>query len=119
MDTTSGTIKCRAINGQIAALDIEGEISAQAEDAMMAAVAEATAMSVRAIILNFTKLRYMTSSGIGLLVTVYIRSNRNNIRLYAVGLQPHYLRIFDLTRLSQSIPVFTTEEEVLEKAELA
>ena len=70
---------------------------------------------VRVVILNFSALDYMTSSGIGLLVTLFIRANRQGRQLYAVGLNSHYQRIFSLTKLNETIPVFATEEEVLQK----
>lgn len=116
MEPTNRKISCRAINEHFAAVDISGEVSSLAEDELMAAISEATALGVRAIILNFTHLEYMTSSGIGLLVTLYVRANRGNIRLFAVGLNDHYQRIFELTRLNQSISVYATEEEVLAAA---
>jgi anti-sigma B factor antagonist len=53
----------------------------------------------------------MNSSGIGVLVTILIRANRQGRRLGAVGLSEHYRQIFELTRLDEAIPVFATEDE--------
>jgi anti-sigma B factor antagonist len=54
----------------------------------------------------------MNSSGIGLLVTLLIRAQRQNQRLMAYGLDQHYQQIFELTRLNEAIGVFPSEMEV-------
>ena len=93
--------------------DIEGEGSAFAEDVLMEAYAEASTPTTRTIILNFSRLEYMNSSGIGLLVTLLIRVNRQKQRLLAYGLSDHYRRIFELTRLNEAIGIYDTEADVL------
>src|SRR5437867_871663 len=60
------TVSVRKVNDQIGVLDIQGEVTAAAETALMDAYAQ-TGTQVRSIILNFTNLVYMNSSGIGLL----------------------------------------------------
>ena len=55
----------------------------------------------------------MNSSGVGLLVTLLIRANRNGQSLSAVGLNEHDRHIFELTRLNEAIRVFETEEDAL------
>jgi anti-sigma B factor antagonist len=56
----------------------------------------------------------MNSSGIGLLVTLLIRANRQKQRLLASGLSEHYRQIFELTRLNEAITIYPTEKEALE-----
>jgi anti-sigma B factor antagonist len=72
---------------------------------------------VRYIILNFSDLEYMNSSGIGLLVTLLIRANRQNQRLLAYGLSEHYRQIFELTRLDEAIMIYENEEASLAATE--
>src|SRR5215207_8668632 len=57
-------------------IDIEGDLTAFAENVLMDAYNQASDGRARAIILNFEDLEYMHSSGIGLLVTLLIRINR-------------------------------------------
>ena len=61
----------------------------------------------------------MNSSGIGLLVTLLIRINRQNQRLIAFGLNQHYKQIFELTRLNEAIPICETEAEAVAVADSA
>lgn len=94
-------------------IDLQGEVNGQAEDALMAAYAEASQSGVRAIILNFSGLEYMNSSGIGLLVTLLIRVQRQKQQLRAFGLTEHYLQIFQLTRLNEAIGIYESEAAAL------
>jgi anti-sigma B factor antagonist len=55
----------------------------------------------------------MNSSGIGLLVTLLIRINRQKQHLLSYGLTEHYQHIFKLTRLSDVIGIYETETNAL------
>ena len=103
----------RKINSTVSIIDIEGDVSAFAEDILMEAYTEASSATTRTIILNFNGLEYMNSSGIGLLVTLLIRANRQKQRMLAFGLSDHYKHIFELTRLNEAIGIYDTEADVL------
>jgi anti-anti-sigma factor len=75
----------------------------------MDAYTRATASGVRTVLLDFSGLDYMNSSGIGLLVTLLIRANRQGQRIGAFGLTAHYRDIFELTRLDEAIHIYDGE----------
>lgn len=102
--------------GAASVIDIQGEVTAQAESALMEAFAQATHGGARTVVLNFSGLEYMNSSGIGLLVTLLIRANRQKQQLLAVGLSEHYQHIFELTRLNEAIRIYASEAEALAAA---
>ena len=95
-------------------IDISGEVSGFAENELMDAYTQANNNGANVIILNFTDLGYMNSSGIGLLVTLLIRVQRQKQRLFAYGLSDHYEQIFELTRLNEAILVHDDEASALE-----
>jgi anti-sigma B factor antagonist len=97
-------------------IEIHGEITAFAEDVLMDAYTQASNGSKKSIVLDFSDLDYMNSSGIGLLVTLLIRANRQNQRVSAVGLDDHYKQIFELTRLDEAIGIYDSEAEALAAA---
>jgi anti-sigma B factor antagonist len=109
-------VNVRQAGPRVAVVDIEGEVSAFAENVLMDAYNQASTDGAEAIVLNFEKLDYMNSSGIGLLVTLLIRANRNGHRLLACGLSEHYQHIFELTRLNEAIRVYDDEAEALAAA---
>jgi anti-sigma B factor antagonist len=92
-----------------AVIDISGELNGNGEEVLMEAYAAASNGRSQAIILNFTNLEYMNSSGIGLLVTLLIRVQRQKQRLLAFGLSDHYRQIFELTRLNEAIGIYDDE----------
>ena len=113
MPQANVVMNVRKINDIVSIIDIQGDISAFAEDVLMEAYSEASSPTTRTIILNFNGLEYMNSSGIGLLVTLLIRVNRQKQRMLAFGLSDHYKHIFELTRLDEAIGIYDTEADVL------
>lgn len=107
------TLTVRPINSATSIIDIQGDLSATAENALMEAYAQASHAATLVIILNFTGLTYMNSSGIGLLVKLLIHINRQHQKLLCYGLSDHYQHIFTLTRLSEVLKAYATEHEAL------
>src|SRR5258708_33764028 len=103
----------RHVNQRIGIIDIQGEVNASVESILTDAFALAGSGGTRVIALNFAGLEYMNSSGIGLLVTLLIRAQRQQQRLIAFGLSDHYQQIFELTRLNEAIKLYQTEAEAL------
>jgi len=112
MSKPIATMSVRKPNDRVSVIDVQGEVTAAAENALMDAYTQGGGQA-RAIILNFSGLEYMNSSGIGLLVTLLIRVNRQKQRLLAYGLSDHYRQIFDLTRLDEAIGIFKSEAEAV------
>jgi anti-sigma B factor antagonist len=109
-------MEVRKADDHAAIIDIQGELTAFAENVLMEAYHQATEEGARSIVLNFDGLEYMNSSGIGLLVTLLIRINRNKQRLLTYGLSDHYKHIFELTRLDDAIGIYDTENQALQAA---
>ena len=112
MPTANVTTNVRHLNGA-SVIDIAGEVNAAADEALSQAFNDASANGVKVVILNFTQLDYMNSSGIGVLVTLLIRAQRNKQKLRAYGLSEHYRQIFALTRLNEAIAIYDSEAQAL------
>jgi len=97
-------------------IDITGDITASSEDVLMDAYGRASEPTVKAIVLNFVGLDYMNSGGIGLLVTLLVRAQRQRQRVLAYGLSDHYRQIFELTRLDDAVGIHDDEAAALEAA---
>jgi anti-sigma B factor antagonist len=116
MTTPTLNLDVRPIGGSAAVIDIRGEVTAASEQPLAAAYDEATQSGAQSLILNFTGLEYMNSSGIGMLVTLLVRANRQRQKLAAYGLTDHYRQIFELTRLDEAITIFDDESSALSSA---
>lgn len=110
------TLNVRKVSDKASVIEIKGEVTGAAEYQLMEAYTQASQNSTRAIILNFGGLEYMNSSGIGLIVTLLIRVNRQKQKLLSCGLSEHYKQIFELTRLNDAIAIFNSEAEALKAA---
>ncbi len=100
----------------VSVIDIKGDVTGAAEGALMDAYTRASGDRTRSIILNFTDLQYMNSTGIGLLVTLLVRANRQKQKVLAYGLSEHYRQIFELTRLDEAVGIHDTEQDTLAAA---
>jgi anti-sigma B factor antagonist len=110
------SITVRTPRDGVAILDIAGDVSSFAENGLMDAYTTATGDGASTLLLNFTDMDYMNSSGIGLLVTLLVRAQRRGQQLGAYGLDDHYRQIFDLTRLNEAIIVHDDEAAAITAA---
>ena len=116
MASSQISVTVRQLSDEVSALDIRGDVNAAAEGPLMDAYTEASDAGAKVLVLNFVGLEYMNSGGIGLIVTLLIRANRQDQRLVAVGLSEHYRHIFQLTRLDEAIPFIDSEAEAIKAA---
>ncbi len=112
----SVSMDVRTAGPSVSVIDIQGEINTFAENILMDSYTKANSEGAQAIILNFEGLDYMNSGGIGLLVTLLIRAQRQGQRLLACGLNEHYRQIFELTRLNEAIGIYDTEQDAVAAA---
>jgi anti-sigma B factor antagonist len=92
--------------------EVDGSAAAVLTDAYQSAVTSATAMSPDGqdgpgtVVLDFSAVDYINSTGIALIVSVLARARAERRKVVACGLSPHYREIFDITRLSDFIELF-------------
>jgi anti-anti-sigma factor len=115
MTETATSLQVRTPAAGVSVIEIAGEVTRDSDAALQEAY-ERAAEGARAIVLDFSRLEYMNSSGIGLLVTLLVRAQRNHQRILAWGLTDHYRQIFELTRLDEVISICDTEAEAVSAA---
>jgi anti-sigma B factor antagonist len=116
MAEAATTFEVREVSDGARVIEIKGDITSASEDVLMDAYNRAGESGVRAIVLSFAELDYMNSGGIGLLVTLLVRAQRQRQRVLAFGLSDHYRQIFELTRLDEAVGIHDSEDEALEEA---
>ena len=99
-----------------AVLRVRGDVTTASESVFRDAYTQAVDAGASTIVLDFSGLEYMNSSGIGLLVTLLVRAQRGGQRLSATGLNEHYRQILSLTRLDEAIQIYDTEAAALAAA---
>lgn len=97
----------------LAVIDLFGDIDGFADASLDTAYSEAEQFDAPTTLLNFSKVGYINSTGIALIVGLLARARKTHKRLATCGLSEHYREIFNITRLSDFMTVFNDEESAL------
>lgn len=107
------SMQARMVDDRAGVIDITGDVTSTCEGVLTEAHEKLTADGATSILLNFSGLDYMNSGGIGMVVTMLVRANRQKQSLLAYGLTEHYRQIFELTRLDEAITIHDDESAAL------
>jgi anti-sigma B factor antagonist len=102
--------------GNVAVVDLAGELDAFGEQPLSVAFAEALSNEPAAVVLNFSQVDYINSTGIALVVGLVARARRAGLALSVYGLSEHFSEIFHITRLADYLPVLPDEASALRVA---
>ena len=94
-------------------IDLRGLIDGGAEQALNAAYAAATAANPASVLLNFSSVEYINSTGIALIVGVLAQARKAKRHLSTFGLSEHYTEIFQITRLADFIKIYPDEASLM------
>lgn len=101
-------VAVRKVN-ETAILDLVGDIDAAGDTAMSEAFTNARALDPTRVLLNFSGIDYINSTGIAIIVTLLSQARREKLPLSVCGLNEHYQEIFRITRLSDFMQVYADE----------
>jgi len=104
------------VEGELAIIDLKGEINAFAEAALISAYMDAQAMETKSLALNFKDVEYINSTGIALIVSLLSKARKDNQEVIAFGLTDHFQNIFEITRLSDFMQIVPDESAALKRA---
>jgi anti-anti-sigma factor len=86
-----------------ATIALSGDIDGSAREALDAAYAEVGGRD--AVLLDFSRVDYINSTGIALIVGLLARAREQGRPVSAAGLSEHYREIFEITRLSDFMTI--------------
>ena len=112
MTTTEPRVALRR-RGGVAVLDIAGDIDRDADAPLQRAYDEAVAEGGATVLLNFSEVSYINSTGIAVIVGLLARARKERRTISAYGLTEHYRHIFGITRLSDFIGIYTDEDSAV------
>ena len=98
-----------------AVIELSGEVDGSAATVLTDAYAQAVTADSdpSTVVLDFSAVDYINSTGIALIVSVLARARAERRKVVACGLSPHYREIFDITRLSDFIELFPDLDEAV------
>ena len=86
-------------------LAMRGDVDIAADETLADAYAAAVAAGAQRVILDFTNVDYINSTGIALIVRLLAEARRDHREVIAEGLSDHYREIFRITRLSDYLTI--------------
>ena len=96
-------------------IDLRGEIDGSSEAALSAVYDSAEAQNPATIVLNFSQVDYINSTGIALIVGLLARARKAKRTLAVFGLSEHYLEIFNITRLVDFMSIYLDEATAIQQ----
>lgn len=100
-------------DGSVATIDLSGEINRGADERMSSAYDDVARTGAATILLNFTSVGYINSTGIAVIVAMLGRARSDGRQVSAYGLTDHYKHLFDITRLSDFMNIYDDESTAL------
>lgn len=86
-------------SGDVAVLRFEGDITSTSEDAVLGRYKELQGASK--ILLDFSKVPYLNSSGIALVIQVLMAANKASQKVVCFGLSQHFIKVFTMLGLAK------------------
>jgi anti-sigma B factor antagonist len=97
----------------LALIELQGDINISAEEALLQTCQTAVESGASVIALDFSRVAYINSTGIALIVQLLSKASKDNRRIIGFGLNSHYMEIFKITRLSDFIELYPDETTAL------
>jgi anti-anti-sigma factor len=84
----------------ITVLRFSGDITSASQPAVMGTY-EGLPDSVKRILLDFSKVEYLNSSGIALVIQMMIAASKKGQKINSFGLSPHFKKVFTMVGITK------------------
>lgn len=88
------------------AVRMRGDLTGSAREVMESAY---SAASASVVVLDFSEVGYINSTGIAVVVGVLARARADGRQVRAFGLDDHYRKIFQITRIADFMAIYDDE----------
>ena len=103
------------LQGSLGIISLAGDISGEAEESMRSAYDALCKEGATRILFRFSPGCYVNSAGIAVIILIVSEAKKNKQKVGAVGLSPHFQKIFEMIGLTDYLTVFGSEDEAKEK----
>jgi anti-sigma B factor antagonist len=97
----------------VAVLRFEGDIASTSKEAVLGAYHSLPKETNKLILLDFTRVDYINSSGIALVIQLLIEAANSAQKVYAFGLSAHFTKVFTMVGITKYATLFGSEGEAL------
>jgi anti-anti-sigma factor len=97
----------------VTVLRFEGDIASTSKDAVLGAYQALPKATTKLILLDFTKVDYINSSGIALVIQLLIEASNAGQKVYAFGLSAHFTKVFTMVGITKYAELFANEQAAM------
>jgi len=97
----------------VAVLRFEGDIASTSKDVLLGTYQALDRETTALILLDFTQVDYINSSGIALVIQLLIEATNAGQKLSICGLSPHFAKVFTMVGIPKYAALFPTRAEAL------
>ncbi len=97
----------------VTVLRFEGDIASTSKDAVLGTYQALPKESNKLVLLDFSKVEYINSSGIALIIQMLIEASNSSQKVYAFGLSPHFTKVFTMVGITKYAGLFPGQSEAL------
>ena len=97
----------------VAVLRFEGDIASTSKDAVLGTYQALPKETSKLVLLDFSKVDYINSSGIALVIQMMIEASNSAQKIFAFGLSAHFTKVFTMVGITKYAGLFPTQAEAL------
>jgi anti-sigma B factor antagonist len=97
----------------VSVLRFEGDIASTSKEAVLGTYQTLSKETAKLILLDFTKVDYINSSGIALVIQLLIEASNAAQKVAAFGLSPHFTKVFTMVGITKYAGLYPDQAAAL------
>jgi len=97
----------------VTVLRFEGDIASTSKDAVLGVYEALPKETTKLILLDFSRVDYINSSGIALVIQLLIQATHAGQTVCAFGLSPHFTKVFTMVGITKYARLYPNQVEAL------
>lgn len=97
----------------VSVLRFEGDIASTSKDAVLGTYQTLPKEQTKLVLLDFTRVEYINSSGIALVIQMLIEASNSGQKVFAFGLSAHFTKVFTMVGITKYAGLFPGQTEAL------
>jgi anti-anti-sigma factor len=97
----------------VTVLRFEGDISSASKEAVIGSYQSLSKATVKTVLLDFTKVEYINSSGIALVIQLLMEAANSGQKVLAFGLSAHFQKVFTMVGITKYAGLFPDQTAAL------
>jgi anti-anti-sigma factor len=97
----------------IAVLRFEGDIASTSKNAVLGLYHSLPEEETKVVLLDFTKVEYINSSGIAIVIQLMLEATNASQKVAAFGLSAHFTKVFTMVGITKYANLYPTQNDAL------